>query len=84
MMLAIIGWLITGWIAGSVAQWFFPPHPGTPGWQTVATGIAGSIVGGALYSIVNGSGYSPAGLVWSCLGAAACLAGWQWYQKNGG
>ena len=83
-MFSILGWLITGWIAGSIAEWFLPHRADVPGWQTVATGIAGSIVGGIVYSLVHGSGYSPAGLVWSCIGAAICLAAWQWYQQNGG
>lgn len=83
-MLSIIGWVVTGWIAGTVAEYFFPQPVGTPGWKTVATGIIGSVVGGLGYSFVNESRYSPAGIIWSCVGAVACLAAWQWYQKNGG
>jgi uncharacterized membrane protein YeaQ/YmgE (transglycosylase-associated protein family) len=81
-MFSIIGWLITGWIAGSMAEWLIPNKTPTPGWQTIATGVAGSIVGGVVYSTVYGSSYSPAGMVWSCAGAVLCLIAYRWYTQQ--
>lgn len=83
-MFTILGWLITGWIAGSIAEWFLPHKAEQAGWVTVATGIGGSIVGGMVYGILYGSGYSPAGIVWSIVGAVICLACYRWYTETGG
>lgn len=83
-MFSILGWIIAGWIAGSVAEWFVPHDKPTPGWQTIATGVAGSIVGGMVYATLHGSGYSPAGIVWSIGGAVICLFGYRWYITQGG
>lgn len=74
-MFFLIGWIVTGWIAGSVAEWLLPPSTPQPRWRTIATGIAGSMVGVIVYAVLHGSGYSPAGLVWSCGGALLCLLG---------
>jgi len=83
-MFSIVGWIITGYIAGSLANWFLPSASVQPGWQTVATGVAGSIVGGVVYSLINGSDYSPAGFVFSTVGAVCCLVGYRWYTSTGG
>ena len=83
-MFSLIGWVITGWISGSLANWFLPSASVQPGWQTVETGVAGSIVGGIGYSIINGSGYSPAGFVFSTVGAVVCLVAYRWYTSEGG
>ena len=83
-MFSIIGWIVTGYIAGSLANWFLPSASVQPGWQTIATGVAGSMVGGTLYSLVNGSDYSPSGFVFSTVGAVLCLVACRWYQSNGG
>jgi uncharacterized membrane protein YeaQ/YmgE (transglycosylase-associated protein family) len=83
-MFSLIGWVITGWIAGSLANWFLPSASVQPGWQTVATGVAGSIVGGVVYSLINGSDYSPAGFVFSTVGAVCCLVAYRWYTSTGG
>lgn len=81
-MFTILGWIITGWVAGSIAEWFLPHKTPTPGWQTIATGVAGSIVGGMVYAILHGRDYSPAGLVWSCGGAVLCLVAYRWYTEG--
>lgn len=72
-MLSLLGWVMCGWIAGSIAEYFVPPDKPSPGWQTIGLGIAGSIVGGLVHAIVTGNQYSPAGVVWSVLGAVVCL-----------
>jgi uncharacterized membrane protein YeaQ/YmgE (transglycosylase-associated protein family) len=82
-MLTILGWLIVGYIAGSVAEWLVPPASPQPGWRTVATGVAGSVVGGIAYAMLHGADYSPAGLVWSCGGAVLCVLAYQWTTHGG-
>ena len=83
-MLSILGWILCGWIAGSIAEWVLPPANQTQGWQTIGTGIAGSVVGGIVYGLMNGTRYSPAGIMWSVIGAVACLAALRWWQQQGG
>lgn len=83
-MLSLMGWILCGWIAGSIAEWVLPHTSPQPGWVTIATGVAGSIVGGVVYAMLNGSDYSPAGIAFSVVGAVACLAGYRWYTSTGG
>lgn len=83
-MLAILSWVVFGWIVGHVAQWFVPADKGTPGWQTIGVGIAGSVVGGMAEAILYGEGYRPSGVVFSVIGAAACMAGYRWLVAEGG
>lgn len=81
-MLTILGWVIVGYLAGSAALWLVPPKQPVPGWEIIAYGVAGSIVGGMVSSSVSGGPYSPAGLFWSVAGAAVVVAGWRWYQES--
>lgn len=85
-MFSIIGWIVCGYIAGNVAMWLLPPPAGqaVPGIQVIGFGVAGSVAGGFAYSILHGGGYSPAGIVWSCIGAAAVVAAWRWYESSEG
>lgn len=78
-MLTLVMWIVFGWISGSVAQWLVPLDKPSPGWQTIALGIAGSIVGGMVSAILTGSGYHPAGVIGSVLGALACMFIYRWY-----
>lgn len=81
-MFTIIGWLVVGYLAGSFALWVFPSKAEVPGWQTVAYGVAGSIVGGMISSTMSGDLYSPAGLLMSAAGAAVVVLGIRWYQET--
>lgn len=85
-MIAIIGWVVCGYIAGNVAMWLLPPPAGqaVSGLHVIGCGIAGSVVGGLAYSTIHGQGYSPAGIVWSCIGAAVVVAAWRWYESGDG
>jgi uncharacterized membrane protein YeaQ/YmgE (transglycosylase-associated protein family) len=83
-MFALLGWVICGWIAGSIAEYVLPPIEPRAGWKTIALGMAGSVVGGIVYSLLNGTRYSPSGIVFSAVGAIVALAAWRWYQTQGG
>ena len=83
-MISILGWILCGWIAGAIAEWVIPPVRESQGWQTIATGVAGSVVGGIVYSLVHGSQYSPAGIAFSVVGAVICLGAWRWWQSQEG
>jgi uncharacterized membrane protein YeaQ/YmgE (transglycosylase-associated protein family) len=82
-MFSILTWAVFGLIAGSVAEWIFPPKTKTGKWQTIVVGAAGSIVGGLATSIFSGGGYHPAGFVTSVIGAIACLWAWATFIEEG-
>jgi uncharacterized membrane protein YeaQ/YmgE (transglycosylase-associated protein family) len=83
-MITIIGWIVSGWIAGSAAEWLVPPATPQPRWQTIATGIGGSVVGGIIYGVLTGSSYQPAGIMYSIIGAICCVFAYRWYTDHGG
>jgi uncharacterized membrane protein YeaQ/YmgE (transglycosylase-associated protein family) len=71
-MLSILVWLVFGFIAGSVAEWLWPPAKPHSRFQTIGIGIAGSVCGGLVGSILTGSYYAPAGFALSVAGAVLC------------
>lgn len=84
-MFTLIGWVVVGYIAGSLAMWLVPPAKPVPGWETIAYGIGGSIVGGMVSATMSGDPYAPAGFVYSVIGAVVVVLGVNWYrgQANG-
>ena len=58
-MISIIVWIVFGWIAGSVAEWLWPPAKPTSRWQTIAVGVVGSVAGGLAGSLVSGAERKP-------------------------
>lgn len=81
-MFSILGWVVCGYIAGAVAMWFMPPKQPVPGWQTIAVGVGGSVVGGMVSAILSGDPYAPAGIMWSVIGAVVVVAAWRWYTEG--
>ena len=79
-MIGIVVWLVFGMIAGSIAEWLWPPAKPHSRWHTIAIGVAGSVAGGLAGSIVGGGEYRPAGLVLSVLGAIGCM--WVWRKLD--
>ena len=59
-MFSLIVWLVFGFIAGSVAEWLWPPAKPRSRFQTIGVGIAGSVCGGLVGSIITGNYYAPA------------------------
>lgn len=80
-MIQLIVWLVFGFIAGSVAEWLWPPAKPRPKIQTIGIGVVGSVVGGLAGSILSGSQYAPAGLVMSVIGSLACMFLWKKYGE---
>lgn len=80
-MLGIIAWVLFGWIAGAIAEWLWPPKVEHSRIQTIGIGVAGSIAGGLVGSIITGSHYAPGGLVLSVAGAILCMFVWRKYHE---
>ena len=81
-MFTLLGWVIVGYIAGSLAMWLVPPKKPVPGWETIAYGVGGSIVGGMVSSTMSGDPYSPAGFFYSVIGAVVVVLGVNWYREQ--
>ena len=75
-IMAIIGTIIVGFIVGVLARFFYPGAVPMGFWLTVALGIAGSLVGGVVGSLIWKSPdgkFHPAGWFLSLLGALLLL-----------
>ena len=81
-MLSFIWWLIIGLIAGALARLIMPGRDAMGWLATMLLGIVGSIIGGLVSwaiwgpDLERGSGFHPAGLLLSILGAIIVL--WIW------
>lgn len=80
-MISLIVWLVFGFIAGSVAEWLWPPAQPSSKLQTIGLGVAGSVVGGLVGSVITGGRYAPAGFVLSVAGAMLCTFVWKKYNE---
>ena len=82
--MGIIWTIIVGLIVGAIARWLMPGTQ-SMGWiMTSILGIAGSIVGGFVSSLIWKSPdgkFHPAGWFLSILGAIAVLWLWQRFVK---
>jgi uncharacterized membrane protein YeaQ/YmgE (transglycosylase-associated protein family) len=75
-IMGIIGTIIVGFIVGVLARFFYPGAVPLGFWLTVALGIAGSIVGGLISSLIWKSPdgkFHPAGWIMSIIGALLLL-----------
>lgn len=80
-MLSFIWWLIIGLIAGALARLIMPGRDSMSWLMTMLLGIVGSIVGGLVSWAIwgaetAGTGFRPAGLLFSIVGALVVL--WIW------
>jgi uncharacterized membrane protein YeaQ/YmgE (transglycosylase-associated protein family) len=71
-IMSIIGTIIVGFIVGLLARFFYPGAVNLGFWMTTLLGIAGSVVGGLISSLLFKSSdgkFTPAGWIMSTLGA---------------
>lgn len=79
----IIAVLVFGFAAGWIAQLVL--GTGTrPDGRTLVAGLAGSFVGGLLFSLPAGDGIElrPSGIIGSVVGAVIVLLGWQAIDRS--
>lgn len=81
-MLAFIWWLIVGLIAGALARLIMPGRDAMSWFMTMLLGIVGSVLGGLVSWAIWGAetpetGFRPAGLLLSIIGAILVLGIWR-------
>ena len=75
-IMGLIWTIVIGFIVGALARWFYPGAVAMGFWMTALLGIAGSIVGGVVSSLIWRSPdgrFHPAGFVLSIIGALVLL-----------
>jgi uncharacterized membrane protein YeaQ/YmgE (transglycosylase-associated protein family) len=78
-IMGLIWTIIVGIIVGILARWFYPGTITMTWWMTALIGIAGSIVGGIISSLLFRSPdgrFHPAGFIMSIIGALIVLWGY--------
>jgi uncharacterized membrane protein YeaQ/YmgE (transglycosylase-associated protein family) len=85
----IIAWIVLGLLAGAIAKAIYPGHQGGGILATILLGIVGAFVGGSLYSLLSGSGFSIAatslsipGLIVAIIGAMIAIFLWGLITRN--
>jgi uncharacterized membrane protein YeaQ/YmgE (transglycosylase-associated protein family) len=73
-MFAIIGWAIFGLIVGLIARLLVPGRQSMGIFATMALGVVGSLLGGAIMWLIRGGGslpdtFEPSGYIMSIIGA---------------
>lgn len=81
-MIALIVWVVFGFIVGSLAEWLYPPKSDHTPAVTIALGAGGSVFGGLLGSVFSGSPYSPGGVVASVIGALMLMWMYRKYTED--
>lgn len=82
----ILWWIIVGLIAGALARFIMPGKDPMGILATIVLGIAGSIVGGFIGSLIwtaDGGGFQPGGILLSILGALLLLFIWRKLRRPG-
>jgi len=83
-ILGIIGMIIVGFIVGVLARWFYPGTVQMGFWMTAALGVAGSLIGGVITSLLwkapDGK-FHRAGWIMSVIGAMILIWGYLNFGK---
>ena len=75
-IMSIVWMIIVGFIVGVLARFLYPGAIAMGFWMTTLLGIAGSLVGGVISSLIFRSGdgrFHPAGWIMSIIGAMVLL-----------
>ena len=80
--IAIILW---GMLIGAGAQLILGRERGRIDWtMALLSGLIGSLVGGAIFSLIAGEGFElrPVGIIGSLVGAVIVTLAWRWWASR--
>jgi uncharacterized membrane protein YeaQ/YmgE (transglycosylase-associated protein family) len=75
-IMSIVWMIIVGFIVGVLARFFYPGAIAMGFWMTTLLGVAGSLVGGVISSLIfrsDGGKFHPAGWIMSIIGSMILL-----------
>ncbi len=72
--MSILSWIVFGFVVGLLARALFPGSQQRGCLATIAIGILGSVLGGAVAHLFRPGPMEPAGWIGSILGAIVVLA----------
>lgn len=83
----ILGIILFGLVVGAAAQMILGRRAGLSGvdWGlALGAGLAGSFIGGLLFSLINGDGlaFRPSGIIGSVLGAVIATVVWRGTRRR--
>jgi uncharacterized membrane protein YeaQ/YmgE (transglycosylase-associated protein family) len=83
-MIALLGWLVYGFVTGSLAKWLHPGEDPVGFLPTVGIGVAGSYIGGFLNWLVgNGAEpFSASGVLMGAVGGVIFCWAYRTYRLN--
>jgi uncharacterized membrane protein YeaQ/YmgE (transglycosylase-associated protein family) len=86
-MLDFMWWIVIGFVAGVIARFLIPGRQPMSWVMTLILGLAGSVLGGLVSSMIFGEdptdpGFHPAGLLMSVVGAIVVLAVYLFMQRR--
>jgi len=82
-VLHILCWVVYGLVVGSIARWVHPGEDPEGFLPTIAIGVAGSFIGGAMNFILGWGDHliSPSGVIMGILGGVIACWLYRWYNK---
>lgn len=82
--MAFLSWLLFGLVVGAIARFLGPSPRGIGCLGTIALGLVGSVVGGALFNILfeGNLDAEPSGFIGSIVGAVVVLLGFRLLQRR--
>ncbi len=81
----ILGIILFGMVVGAAAQFLTGRGSAGIDWSlALVAGLAGSFVGGLLFSLIAGDGlaFKASGVIGSIIGAVIVTLGWKWWQSR--
>lgn len=81
-MFLILGWLLFGFIVGSIVKWLHPGEEPIGFLPTVGIGIVGSFIGGMIHHVLIGGHYHHSGLIFSVVGGVVFCYLYSWYKSR--
>jgi uncharacterized membrane protein YeaQ/YmgE (transglycosylase-associated protein family) len=75
-LMSVVWMIVVGFVVGVLARFFYPGAVAMGFWMTALLGIAGSLVGGVIGSLIfrsNTGKFHPAGWIMSIIGSMILL-----------